>query len=162
MFSDLSGKRWRFESSPSLCFRGSCCLSCFLCGFTVKALAMLGKEEVARNRSRGASQCCRCIHLDLEMEGSSWCSGVCTFLSYPGFGVPYFKTFFLKGTTMNLMKYKFIRFSPWLVKSPVPFLPFLTSCLPPFTPHLATAAPWPFVCPRSSDKSLLEPLACVV
>ena len=33
-----------------------------------------------------------------------------------GFGVPYFNTCFLKGT---LMKYKFILFSPWLLKSPV-------------------------------------------
>ena len=33
-----------------------------------------------------------------------------------GFGVPYFNTFFLKGTNM---KYKFILFSPWLLKSPV-------------------------------------------
>ena len=33
-----------------------------------------------------------------------------------GFGVPYFKTFFLKGTNM---KQKFILFSPWLLKSPV-------------------------------------------
>ena len=33
-----------------------------------------------------------------------------------GFGVPYFNTFFLKGT---LMKYKFILFSPWLLQSPV-------------------------------------------
>ena len=32
-----------------------------------------------------------------------------------GFGVPYFNTFFLKGT---IMKYKFILFSPWLLKSP--------------------------------------------
>ena len=32
-----------------------------------------------------------------------------------GFGVPYFNTFFLNGT---LMKHKFIRFSPWLLKSP--------------------------------------------
>ena len=36
-----------------------------------------------------------------------------------GFGVPYFNTFFLKGT---LMKYKFILFSPWLLKSPVEYL----------------------------------------
>ena len=33
----------------------------------------------------------------------------------PGFGVPYFNTFFLKGT---LMKQKFLLFSPWLLKSP--------------------------------------------
>ena len=33
-----------------------------------------------------------------------------------GFGVPYFNTFFLKRT---IMKYKFILFSPWLLKSPV-------------------------------------------
>ena len=33
-----------------------------------------------------------------------------------GFGVPYFNTFFLKGT---LMKYKFRLFSPWLLESPV-------------------------------------------
>ena len=32
-----------------------------------------------------------------------------------GFGVPYFNTFFFKGT---LMKYKFRLFSPWLLKSP--------------------------------------------
>ena len=32
-----------------------------------------------------------------------------------GFEVPYFNTFFLKGT---IMKYKFILFSPWLLKSP--------------------------------------------
>ena len=32
-----------------------------------------------------------------------------------GFGVPYFNTFFLKGT---IMKLKFILFSPWLLKSP--------------------------------------------
>ena len=33
-----------------------------------------------------------------------------------GLGVPYFNTFFLKGT---IVKYKFILFSPWLLKSPV-------------------------------------------
>ena len=33
-----------------------------------------------------------------------------------GFGVPYFNTFLLKGT---IMKYKFILYSPWLLKSPV-------------------------------------------
>ena len=32
-----------------------------------------------------------------------------------GFGVPYFSTFFLIGT---IMKYKFILFSPWLLRSP--------------------------------------------
>ena len=32
-----------------------------------------------------------------------------------GFGVPYFNTFFLKGT---IMKYKCILFSPWLLKNP--------------------------------------------
>ena len=36
--------------------------------------------------------------------------------SYLGLGVPYFNTFFLRGT---IMKYKFIPFSPWLLKSPV-------------------------------------------
>ena len=33
----------------------------------------------------------------------------------PGFGVPYFNTFFLKG---SLMKYKFKLFSTWSQKSP--------------------------------------------
>ena len=32
-----------------------------------------------------------------------------------GFGVPYFNTFFLNETKM---KYKFVLFSPWLLKSP--------------------------------------------
>ena len=31
-----------------------------------------------------------------------------------GFGVPYFNTFSLNGT---IMKYKFILFSPWLLKA---------------------------------------------
>ena len=38
-----------------------------------------------------------------------------------GFGVPYFNTFFLNRT---LMKYKFILFAPWLLKSPVELNPF--------------------------------------
>ena len=36
-------------------------------------------------------------------------------ISYLGFGVPYFNTFF-NGT---IVKYKFILFSPWLLKRPV-------------------------------------------
>ena len=52
-------------------------------------------------------------------------------IAFLGFGVPYSNTFFLNGT---ILKYKFILFSPWLLKSPASLpMPMISETVNPQT-----------------------------